>query len=205
MVAQQLKGATARALHMGDNSGALIAGVTNDSPAGRAGVEPGDVIEAVNGQKVANPRDLAVDISAIKPGEEAHLTVLHDGQTKDLALKVGQLPAEQSASNGPQQGSRHAELGLALAPLTPDMRNQLDVPDGTRGAVVRDVQPGSPAEQAGLQAGDVIVGVGTHPVTSPAEATKAIRSAMNGSDHAVALRVIRDGQAVFVGVQFGQG
>ena len=80
--AQQLTGATAQALHVADNSGALIAGVSQRSPRRQAGVQPGDVIEAVNGQKVTNPRELAVDIAAIKPGEEAHLTVLHDGQTR---------------------------------------------------------------------------------------------------------------------------
>ena len=203
--AQQLKGATARALHVADNGGALLAGVTRDGPARQAGLEPGDVIQAVNGQKVSDPRTLALDIAAIKPGEEARLTVLHDGQTRDVTLKVAQLPGDEVASNGSQTGaSRHAELGLALAPLSPDLRNQLDLPDGTRGAVVRNVQPGSAAEQAGLQPGDVIVGVGTHPVASPSDATREIRSAMNSPDHVLALRVIRDGQAVFVGVQVAQ-
>ena len=159
----------------------------------------------MNGQKVSDPRTLALDIAAIKPGEEARLTVLHDGQTRDVTLKVAQLPGDEVASNGSQTGaSRHAELGLALAPLSPDLRNQLDLPDGTRGAVVRNVQPGSAAEQAGLQPGDVIVGVGTHPVASPSDATREIRSAMNSPDHVLALRVIRDGQAVFVGVQVAQ-
>jgi serine protease Do len=83
------------------------------------------------------------------------------------------------------------------------MREQLDVPDGTKGAVVQNVQPGSPAEAAGLQPGDVIVGVGNHAVTSPAEAAKAMRNAINGSEHALALRVIRDGQPMFVGVTLG--
>ena len=83
------------------------------------------------------------------------------------------------------------------------MREQLDVPDGTKGAVVENVQPGSPAEAAGLQPGDVIVGVGTHAVTSPADAARAMRTALNGSEHALALRVIRDGQPVFVGVTVG--
>jgi serine protease Do len=69
--------------------------------------------------------------------------------------------------------------------------------------VVQGVQPGSPAEAAGLQPGDVIVGVGTHAVTNPAEATRAMRTALNGSDHALALRVIRNGQPVFVGVTLG--
>ena len=201
--AQELMGATARALHVPDHGGALLAGVTNDGPAKTAGLQPGDVIEQVNGKKVADPRELAVDIAGIKPGDAAHLVVLHDGQTKDVVLKVGQLPNTETASNA-EQGS-HPELGLALGPLTPDARSQLDLPAGTRGAVVQNVQPGSPADEAGLQAGDVIVGVGTHSVDSPAQAVREMRSAMNSPDHALALRVIRNGEPVFVGIQLGQG
>jgi serine protease Do len=70
--------------------------------------------------------------------------------------------------------------------------------------VVQQVKPGSPADKAGLQAGDVIVGVGTQKVTSVAEAARAIHTAISGKDHAVALRVMRDGQAVFVGVTLGE-
>jgi serine protease Do len=83
------------------------------------------------------------------------------------------------------------------------MRDQLDVPEGTTGAVVRGVKPGSPAEQAGLQPGDVIVGVGTHAVSNPAEAANMMRKAVD-NDHAVALRIMRNGQALFVGVQVDQ-
>jgi serine protease Do len=198
--AQELTGATAKAMHVGNDSGALLAGIEPDSPASRAGLKPGDIITQVDGKKVSNPRELAVDVAAIKPSSDAHLTVLENGQSKDVALKVGQLPNQQTASNQ-NHGDHHEQLGLALAPLSPDMRNQLDVPDGTQGAVVRGVEPGSPAEQAGLQPGDVIVGVGTHAVDGPAQAAHAIRQQMNSSDHAVALRVIRNGQAVFVGIQ----
>jgi len=201
--AQELNGATAKGLDVPDNSGALLAGVMPDGPAAHAGLQPGDVIESVNGKKVTNPRDLAVDVAAIKPGEEAHLTVLRDGKNEDVALKVGQLPNERTASNAEGGGEHQAQLGLALAPLSPEMRGQLDVPDGTRGAVVRGVEPGSPAQQAGLQPGDVIVGVGMHPVTSPSDAAREIHSAMNGQSHAVALRVIRNGEAMFVGIQTG--
>ncbi len=198
--AQELTGATAKAMHVGNDSGALLAGIEPDSPASHAGLKPGDIITQVDGKKVSNPRELAVDVAAIKPSSDAHLTVLENGQSKDVALKVGQLPNQQTASNQ-SHGDHHEQLGLALAPLSPDMRNQLDVPDGTQGAVVRGVEPGSPAEQAGLQPGDVIVGVGTHAVDGPAQAAHAIRQQMNSSDHAVALRVIRNGQAVFVGIQ----
>jgi serine protease Do len=91
---------------------------------------------------------------------------------------------------------------VALAPLSPDLHSQLDVPDGTHGVVVREVAPGSPAEQAGLQAGDVIVGVGGKQVASPSDAVNAIRGA--SKDHAVALRIIRNGEPLFVGVNLDQ-
>ncbi|HEY3847130.1 MAG TPA: DegQ family serine endoprotease [Acetobacteraceae bacterium] len=201
--AQEINGAAAKGLNLPDNSGALLAGVMPNGPAAKAGLQPGDVIEAVNGQKISNPRELALDVANLKPGEDAHLTVLHDGQNKDVALNIAQLPGEESATNEQGGGQRQEQVGLALAPLSPDLRGQLDLPDGTRGAVVRGVQPGSPAEQAGLQPGDVIVGVGTHPVASPAEAAHEIHSAMNSQSHAVALRVIRNGEAVFVGIQMG--
>ena len=198
--AQPLTGTTAKALGLPENSGALLAGVQPDTPASHAGLQPGDVIQSVNGEKIANPRDLAVDVAAIKPGQEAHLKVLHDGNTKDVTLNVAQMPNEQTASN--EQGGEHGQgqIGLALEPLSPGLRNQLNVPDGVNGAVVRGVQPGSPADIAGLQPGDVIVGVNMHAVNSAAEAARDIRSAIHGKDHAVALRVIRDGQAMFVGV-----
>lgn len=89
------------------------------------------------------------------------------------------------------------------AKLSPEMRNQLDVPDGTRGAVVREVQAGSPGDQAGLQASDVIVDVGTHAVGSPPDAAREIHSAGSAPDHALALRVIRNGEAMFGGVETG--
>jgi serine protease Do len=199
--AQQVTQTMAKAMSLGQDSGALIAGVQSDAPASKAGVQAGDVITSVNGKAVKNPRDLAVDIAAVQPGDEAKLQVLHDGQNKTISVKVGQLPGEQMAKNDSPQQSRE-KLGLALAPLSPDMRNQLDVPDGTNGVVIREVQPGSPAEQAGLQSGDVIVGVGGKSVDSPSAAASAIRTAVK--DHAVALRIIRNGTPVFVGVNLDQ-
>jgi serine protease Do len=198
--AQQITPATAQAMHLHQHEGALLAGVQPDSPASKAGLQPGDVITAVNGTKIDGPRELAVNVASVQPGDEAHLSVLHDGQNKDVSVKVGTLPGEQTASNTGPNTEHRAQVGLALAPLSPDLRNQLDVPDGTQGAVVREIRPGSPAEAAGLQPGDVIVGVGAHPVANPSEAATAMRSALNSNDHAMALRVIRNGQPIFVGV-----
>ena len=198
--AQQITASTAQLMHLKENAGALLAGVQADGPAAAAGLQPGDVIQAVNGSKIANPKELALNVANIQPGESAHLSVLRDGQSKDVTVQVGTMPNERIASNDRQGSEERAQIGLALAPLSAQMRAQLDVPDGTTGAVVQGVRPGSPADIAGLQPGDVIVGVGKSKVTSPAEAAGAMRTALNGSDHGVALRVLRNGQPVFVGV-----
>jgi len=92
-----------------------------------------------------------------------------------------------------------------LAPLTPDLRGQLNLPDNTSGAVITAVTPNSPADQAGLQQGDVLVGVGPQNVTSPDDAAAAIRAATKSGASAVALRIIRQGEALFVGITLGKG
>jgi serine protease Do len=201
--AQQVSDAMAKALHLAADKGALITSVQHDTPAAHAGLQPGEVITSVNGQTVKNPHDLAIDIATVQPGDDARLQVTHEGESRTVTVKVGPLPGEQVASSDTQQPQSQARIGLALAPLSSDLRGQLDLPDGTSGAVVRNVEPGSPADQAGLQAGDVIVGVGGKQVSSPSEAASAIRSA--SKDHAVALRIIRNGQPAFVGVNLDQG
>lgn len=199
--AQQVSEVMAKALHLDNSSGALIAGVQSDTPAADAGLQPGDVVTSVNGKTIKNPRDLAVDVAAVAPGDEAKLQVMRDGDMRTVTVKVGQLPTEAVASNE-QAHHEQARVGVALAPLSPQLRDQLDVPSGTSGAVVRQVEPGSPAEQAGIQAGDVIVSVSGKKVTSPSEAASAMRGA--SKDHALALRIIRNGEPRFVGVDLNQ-
>jgi serine protease Do len=197
---QSVTPAMAKAMHLPETSGALLASVEPGSPAARAGLEPGDVIEAVNGQKVGSPRDLALTVANVAPGNEATFRILRDGEDRDIAVKIGEQPAEKTARAKTDEPSDHGQLGVALAALTPEAREQLDVPKGTGGVVIRNVRPGSPADEAGLRPGDVIVGVGSQTVTSPADASKAIGQALGGKGHAVALRVLRDGTTVFVGV-----
>jgi serine protease Do len=200
--AQPVADAMSKALRLKEKGGALVANVQPDSPAAAAGIKPGDVITAVSGQAVTNPRELAIDIADIKPGDAVKLEVIRGGEHQTVSATLAQMPGDdQLASNsGTEQGSSgQPRLGLALAPLSPDVRNQLDLPRGAAGAVVAQVQPGSPAEQAGIQSGDLIMGVGELAVSSPEEAVKAIRSAARG-DHPVALRIMRDGQSSFVAV-----
>ena len=201
---QSVSGAMAKALHLPEGKGALLASVVSGSPAAKAGLEPGDVIEAVDGRKIDSPRDLALTVASVAPGEEAKFHILRDGQDRDINVTVGEQPAEKTANARPEAPAARDKLGLALGPLTPGERDQLQVPNGQDGVMIRAVRPGSPAEEAGLRPGDIIVGIGNQRVTSPSDATKAIGSALNGKDHAVALRVLRDGTTAFVGVTLDQ-
>ena len=201
---QPVTGPMARALHLANNSGALLASVEAGSPAARAGLEPGDVIQAINGQKVASPRDLAMTVATVTPGEEARFHILRDGRDQDVSVRVGEQPAEKTIRARAEQPTSRDQLGFALAPLTPDAREELDLPDGVAGALIRGIRPGSPAEQAGLRPGDIIVGVGNQKVTSPSEVNRAVGPAMNGKDRVVALRILRDGAMAFVGITLGE-
>jgi serine protease Do len=160
------------------------------------------VIRTVNGQSIKDPSALAMTVAGIKPGDEAKLGVVRDGKQEDLDVHVAELPSEQQLAQqdraGPQQ--REGRVGLALGPVSPDLAGQLDLPDNTQGAVVTQVKPGSPAEQAGIEPGDVIVSVGTHAVHNPREAARAISDALRHDSNALAFRIIRNGQPAFVAV-----
>jgi len=192
---QPVTAAIAGSMGLGpDTHGALIAGVEPDSPAAKAGMQPGDVVQSVGGTPIENPHALAQTVASIKPGEQTDVAVLRGGEKDTLHVTVASLPDQQMADNGPMQGNERG-IGVALAPLSPEVRDQLQLPDGTKGAVIAEVRPGSPAQQAGLREGDVIVGVGSKAVNNPREAADAIRGSKG-----VALRVLRDGQPRFVAI-----
>jgi serine protease Do len=187
--------------------GALIAAISPNSPAYRAGLKPGDVITGVNNATVTNPSDLAADIANVDPGHDTSINYIRNGKPESLSVAVTTMPANPDAAF--QQGSNtqppaavpgNAGLGLTLAPLTPDLRSQLNLPADASGAVVAQVKPNSVADQAGVQAGDLLVGVGPADVSDPDDAVNAINAAKKSGSSAVALRIIRQGQALFVGV-----
>ncbi len=205
--AQAVSPTMATALRMGAPNGALVAEVQQDSPAASAGVQPGDVITRIGSQAVKDPRDLARIVADIHSGTEQDLVVRRDGQDKTLSVTI----AAMRDGNGTQQADagadRGAKLGLALAPLDRQTRESLNLPDGARGVVIASVADNSPAQAAGLQAGDVLESVGGQAVTSPQQATAALRDGTKASGSAVALRVLRDGHQAFValGTQADQG
>lgn len=204
--AQQISPALASAMHVQSDhgpahAGALVADVEGDSPAAHAGLKSGDIIQSVNGKMIGNPGELVSAIAGMQPGATATVAVLRDGSTRTLDVTLGTRPSDMQNADAASGQSIHNEgaVGLALAPLTPDMREQLGVSDDTRGAVIAQVRAGSPADQAGLQQNDVILGVGDHAVSSPREARQAIEAARHGG-HSVALRVLHQGHPLFVAI-----
>ncbi len=198
--AQSVSGAMSKALNLPHEGGALIASVMPNTPAERAGLKPGDVIVDVNGQEIKNPSDLANHVADVKPDTDAKLSVIRDGKPVTIAVKVAEMPSQRALATNLQPGHTGSRLGLALGALSPGMAGQLNLPDGTEGALVTGVKQGSPAQEAGIEAGDVIVGVGTQPVRNPVEAARAIEMATRQPGHAVALRILHNGQPAFVAV-----
>ncbi len=196
---QRLTDSIATGLGLGANThGALVASVQPDSPAAKAGVKAGDVIQSVDDAAVADPHVLARTVADLKPGEAAKLAVLRDGDKTSLNVTIASLPDDQASAQEEAAPSEH-NIGVALAPLSPELRDQLNLPQTARGAVVAEVTPGSPAQVAGLHQGDLVVGVGVKPVNDAAEAVRSIRSARRDGK-SVALRILRDGQPRFLAI-----
>ncbi len=179
--------------------GVLISSVAPGGPAARAGLKSGDVILQLNGKDVDDPNVLRNEVAATAPGVTVTLTILRDGKQQQVHATLGEL-TPQTAQAAQAQGGTGAgagRLGIAVAPLTPDIAAQLNLPAGTVGVVVASVSPDGPAAQAGIQAGDVIQQVNHQPVHTPAD----VRSALAKSGNRPPLLVIdRNGQTLYVAV-----
>jgi serine protease Do len=192
----------ATSLGLDETAGALVAQVTPDSPAAAAGLEQGDVVRSYNGQKVAEVRDLTKMVADTEPGSDAKIIVWRDGKEVTLNAEIGEMPADQqvAAAATEEPGDATPKLGVALAQLTPDAKRSMDLPEDLEGAMVTDVQPGSPAAEKGLQRGDVIIEADHQKVTTPKTVSDAVRAAAERGDETILLLVKREGQDRFVAV-----
>jgi serine protease Do len=161
--------------------GAVVTDASPSSPGGKAGLKTGDVIVALDSKPVSDMGELQVQVVEKQPGETIHLEVARDGKTLNIPVTLGSMDSgadHEVAQNGNGKG----RWGLSLANLTPDVRNQIQAPENVQGAVIGDVRSGSPADNAGLQSGDVIVSVNRKPTTSASEVSQALTSVPSGQD-----------------------
>jgi serine protease Do len=203
---QPLDDEIAAALGFEETAGALIAAVEPGSPADAAGLRPGLVITALNGVEVEAPRDLVFAVADLDVGSEATLTVRSGlGETEEVIVTIGAQPALRSAVAEPEaMGQEGARLGVSVEPLSPDLRAQLGISDAVEGLAISAVRPGSPAAEAGLGRGDVIVEAGGAPVADAA-ALGAAASAAEDEGRPLLLRVLRNGSYTFLAVPLGGG
>ncbi len=157
-----------------DASGAIISQVTPGSPASHAGLKAGDVLRDLNGKKIVNGSALQVAVTEIAPGNTIHLSILRNGKPEAIQVTVGEFNgANEVAGNDGSGKQQRGRLGLAVDDLTPQLREQLNIPSQLNGAAIANVRPASPADDAGLSPGDVILEVNRQPVqTADAFANK---------------------------------
>ena len=156
-----------------ESDGALVTEVTPMSPAAKNGVQEGDVITHLNGEKISDPRDLRLTVGSMQPGTKVEIKFLRDVQEKTTQIELGELPgSERLAARGEAspQGGPSVLSGLSIADIDARLRQRYNLPRELTGAVVTGVAPGSPTAEAGLREGDVIREIARKDVESATEA-----------------------------------
>lgn len=183
----------AESLGLEEAKGALINDATAGEPADKAGIRAGDVVIAVEGESIDNPKDLARTIGDMKPNSTVEVTLWRDGKAQTIDVKLGQMTEQEEVASAepetdqPEADAAEAGFGLYLAPS-----------EESDGLVVTDVEPGSEAEDNGILPGDVIRSVNSKEVASVKELRDAVDAASKDGRNAVLLQVVREGANRFI-------
>ena len=176
----------AQFFNLKEAEGAIISQVSPASPAEGAGLKGGDVIVALNGHPVPNGSDLQLQVAQLTPGTPIELGILRNGSRQNIHVALGEYKKDTQLADkdGGEGGEAHGggKLGLAMGELTPDVRQQLHVPSDVHGAAIEQVRPGSPADEAGLQPGDVIMEVNRHPAATADQVANELHGLASGKD-----------------------
>lgn len=165
----------AAALKLKSGKGALVADVVSGGPADKAGIKRGDLIVSFDGKAVQDSHDLPAMVAATPVGNEVTVVIMRDGKERQLSAKVARLESEETASEEPRQPAQ-GKWGLQLHDLTPQVARQLGV-KAEKGVVIVGVQPGSPADRAAIQQGDIIVEVNRKAVESAKDVKEEVAKA----------------------------
>jgi serine protease Do len=205
---QEVTPAIAASLGLGGEGGALVASVTPNSPASRAGLKQGDVILSFNDADLKQMRDLPRLVSIASPETAAPLAVWRNGQRMQLSVTLGEAPeTPQTASirsSEPGEPNRAEALGMRFAELTPELRRRMQVSRDVQGVAITGIERGSPAESFGLAPGDVLVSINQEPVNSPDEAARRLAKIANSPRKNALLLLNRNGTPRYVGVTLGK-
>jgi len=172
-----------------DNRGAIVTQVEANSPAAKAGLKVGDLITSINGHEVSDASQLQVMVGQTHPGTTIKLAVNREGKDMEVPVTLEKMGArDKGEDESASSETGKPRWGLGLGDITPDVRQQLETPDDVKGAVVERVLPGSPADNAGLRPGDVILSVNRHQTASVSDVKKALADIPKGQDALLLVR-----------------
>jgi serine protease Do len=191
---QEVTPQIAESLGLEEQSGAFINDATTGQPAAEAGIQAGDVVIAIDGKRIASPRELARTVAEQEPGKNIEVTVWRNGRTEDISVTVGRMPApDRTVAAAPDVPSDETtSFGMTVAPAE----------DG-QGLVVTDVEPDSVAAENGIVPGDVIRAVNSQPVRNAQDLATAVESATSAGRGAVLVQIVRDNANRFVALPIG--
>jgi len=192
----------ADSLGLSEASGALVVAPQAGSPGEEAGIKQGDVVTAVNGDPVRDPRDLARRIAAFAPNTTVDVALWRDGKAIEVKVKLGELPADQAASAetennaapAPEAEQELSSLGLSVRPA-----------EGGKGLAIVDVDPDSDAADKGLKAGETITSVNNQQVSSAADVQKVLERAKQDGRTRALFQVESESGSRFVALPINQG
>ncbi len=197
----------AEAIGLDRESGALVTDVP-EGPAADAGVRAGDVILSFDGRVIEDTRTLVRIVGDAEVGREVEVDLFRDGEVVTLTVTLGRRELAEGATEPPTQEPAEPQradmLGLSVETLTDTLRDELGVPSGVDGLVVRDVAPGSEAQEKGVRAGDIITEAGQEPVRSPADLEERIEATREAGRRSLLLLIRRGGDPRFVALSVTQ-
>jgi len=198
VVIQDLDDTLASALGLQQTRGALVGDVTSGGPADEAGIKRGDVIVRFDGKEMHDASQLRNAVAAIEPGARVDVDVVREGHDSSVTVRLGERPSagEAQARRGEPE-SMHRRLGMSIQNLTPDLASQLGY-EGEQGVLVAGIEPGSPADRAGIRHGDLIMEVNRKKVTSASELHSLVEKTK--ADEPIALLVRRGANTFFAAI-----
>lgn len=190
---QEITPEIAKSFGLKEAAGALVSDVLPDGPAEKAGFKRGDVITELNGKAIKDYHDLPRMVAAVPPGEKATFKVLRDGKEEMITAVIEEMKEGEAAAQ-PEEVQK--QLGMSLQPVTPEIAKELNMKK-PEGVVVSDVEPGSPAGEAGIQRGDVVLEVNRRSVNS----LRDFSSALQKAGKTVLLLLFRNGSTFYISLQ----
>lgn len=203
---QDITSDVATALDLKDTDGVLVSDVRAGSAAAKAGIKRGDVITEINGDEVSDGNTLRNKIASTKPETEITLKIIRNGETKELNATLDEFKSEgekpensvDSNQNKDTKTEKSGKLGLSMQKLTPEIRQQLNIPPEVKGLVVTEVDQSGSAAEKGIQRGDVVMEINRQLV----ETTEDIQSAIEKSGNKpILLLISRGGQTTFISIK----